>query len=141
MKDIAMQIRPYTSTDYASVIAIYKEGELFEEEMDSEEILKRKTERDPESLLVGLKNDQIIGTVSVVEDGRFAFVFRLAVKKSERGNGVGTKLLSEAEKLLKKRGNKTVHILVNEKESELQSYYEKLHYRRGRLWRWLWKDL
>ena len=134
-------IRPFTPQDYASVKELYEEGGLFEEEIDSEEILKAKARRDRGSLLVAVKADQVIGSVSIIEDGRFAFVFRLVVKTSERGKGIGTQLLTEAEAILKKRGNKTVSILVNEQEAELHTYYKKHAYKKGRVWRWMWKDL
>lgn len=133
-------IRPYTPKDYASVKALYIEGGLFEEEIDSEEVIKTKIKRDPESLLVAVKNDQVVGSVSIIEDSRFAFVFRLVVRESERGRGIGTKLLAEAETILKKRGNKTVSILVDEQKAELQEYYKKRGYKKGRIWRWMWKD-
>jgi ribosomal protein S18 acetylase RimI-like enzyme len=76
-----------------------------------------------------------------MEDGRLAFIFRLAVKAKERKQGIGTKLISEAEKILKKRGNPMVNIIVSEKDINLQKYYERLHYKRARVWRWMWKEL
>lgn len=136
-----VQIRPYTSKDYASVIELYKEGNLFEEEVDEEKIITLKITRDPESILVALKDNKIVGTVSIMEDGRLAFIFRLAVKTNERRQGIGAALLAEAEKILKKRGNTMVNIIVNEKHEDLQIYYEKLKYKKARVWRWMWKEL
>lgn len=136
-----VQIRPYTPEDYASVIELYKEGNLFEEEVDEEKIITLKITRDPESILVALKNNKIVGTVSIMEDGRLAFIFRLAVKANERRQGIGAALLAEVEKTLKKRGNTMVNIIVNEKQEDLQKYYEKLKYKKARVWRWMWKKL
>src|SRR5216683_128239 len=116
-QDTTLQIRPYTTKDYASVIEIYKEGNLFEEELDKKEILKSKIDRDPESIFVAMRNTKIVGTVSIMEDGRIGFIFRLAVKANERNHGIGKKLLSEAEKILKQRGNPTINIIVNEKHA------------------------
>jgi ribosomal protein S18 acetylase RimI-like enzyme len=136
-----LQIRHYKVSDYSSVIAIYKESDLFEAEWDTEELITAKIERDPGSILVALINNHIVGTVYILEDGRFGFVFRLAVTAAEQGTGIGTKLLTEAERILKKRGIKIVNIIVNEKHENLQKYYEKLNYNKGRVWRWMWKEL
>ncbi|EKD95988.1 MAG: GCN5-related N-acetyltransferase [uncultured bacterium] len=136
-----IQIRPYTPEDYQSVKAIYEDGGLFAESIDTEENLKTKIERDPESILVAVKRQQVVGTVSFLEDGRMAYIFRVAVKKTERKQGIAKMLLEEAEKILKKRGLKKVSILVSEKVKELWDYYEGLGYNRGTMHLWMWKEL
>jgi ribosomal protein S18 acetylase RimI-like enzyme len=141
INDLELQIRHYKSKDYQFLIDLYKEGDLFEEEIDNENVIKQKIKRDPESIIVALKNNEIVGTVSIMEDGKFAFIFRLVVSVKERNQGIGTKLISEAEKILKKRGNLYVNIIVNEKDHKLQEYYQKFLYKKGRVWRWMWKEL
>lgn len=139
--ELSLHIRPYIQNDYAALIKLYQTGELFEEDCDNENIIINKVKRDPESLLVAIHDDEIVGTVSLVEDERFAFIFRLAVKSDQQRRGIGSTLIAEAEKRFKQKENTTVNILVNEKHLELQSYYERHHYHKGRIWRWMWKDL
>ena len=139
--DNNLQIRPYVQNDYTSVIELYKEGDLFEKDFDTKNALERKIERDPESILVAVRNNEIVGTISIMEDGKLAFIFRLVVKKSLRRQGIGTQLIAAAEKILKQRGNPTVNIIVNEKDVDLQGYYEQLNYKKGRVWRWMWKEI
>ena len=104
--------------------------------------LKRKIERDPESILVAVKTMKTVGTISIMEDGKLAFIFRLVVKKSVRRQGIAiAQLVVAAEKILKQRGSPTVNIIVNEKDVDLQAYYEQLHYKKGRVWRWMWKEI
>lgn len=132
-----VRIRPYSPEDYSSVKAIYEEGGLFDKVTDKEKGLRTKSERDSESLLVAIKDQQIVGTVSIIEDGRIALLFRLVVKESERRQGIGRELMSEAERILKERGYEEVNIVVNDKDTTLQSYYEKQNYKKGRSWRWM----
>lgn len=136
-----IQIRPYTSQDYPFVKAIYEEGGFFDKVIDREENLRAKSQRDPRSLLVAEKSQQVVGTVSIVEDGRMAFLFRLAVAKNARKQGVGRRLLQEGERILKKRGHELVNIVLFDKEEELKGYYERLGYKRGSLHLWMRKEL
>ena len=136
-----VQIRPYTPQDYPSIKAIYEEGDLFVEGIDTEENLKTKIKRDSESILVAVKDGKVIGTVSLMEDGRMAFIFRVAVARSARKQGVATMLIREAESILKNRGLQKVSILVGEKVKELWDYYEGIGYNRGSMHLWMWKEL
>lgn len=134
-------IRPYTVDDYSSVISIYKEGELFDEVTDGEEALRSKSKQDPESLLVAEQDGFVIGTISIVEDGRMALLFRLGVRESARNQGVGKKLMIEAERILKERGHKEANLVVNDQNIELHGFYERKGYKKHRLWRWMAKEL
>ena len=137
-----LKIRPYTVSDYQQVKAIYQsKGAWFTEGTDDEDRLAAKIEKDPGSILVAEKEGNIIGTVSIIEDGRMAFIVRLAVAEEERQKGIGTLLLQEAEKALKERGLKKVNILVSEVEDYLYPYYEKRGYSRGTKHLWMWKEL
>lgn len=136
-----VKIRPYTSEDYPYVRDIYEEGELFVDAIDTEENLRTKIEKDPKSILVAVKNNKVVGTISILEDGRMAFIFRIAVTKKERRQGIATMLLKEAERILKQKGLKKVSILVSEKVKELWNYYEGLGYNRGSMHLWMWKKL
>ena len=108
--------------------------------MEAPERLAEKVKRDPESVIVAAVANQLIGTVSIMEDGRMPFVFRLAVREDKRRQGVGARLMDEAEKRLKSRGYDDIHILVNESEEELKDYYRKQGYKEGNLYRWMYKE-
>ncbi len=136
-----IQVRPYIPKDYPAVKKIYEEGGLFDKVIDKEAGLNAKSEKDSESLLVAAKNQQVVGTVSIVEDGRIALFFRLAVAKNERNQGIGAKLVRAAEKILRQRGHKLVNILIFDREEEVKDYYERLGYKRGSLHLWMRKEL
>ncbi|MBI5619578.1 GNAT family N-acetyltransferase [Candidatus Gottesmanbacteria bacterium] len=136
----SISIRPYIPKDYPSIRRILEEGGLYYDEMDNENRLKEKVTRDPQSILVAIEASRIIGTVSIMEDGRMAFIFRLGVQMEQKGSGVGTRLLQEAETILHERGYNEVHILVDENNPELQKYYEQRGYERGHMYCWMSKE-
>jgi len=134
------KIRTYSLGDYPWVVRILEEGDLFYKPMDSPERLEQKISRDPRSIFVAVRSDEVVGTVSIMEDGRTAFIFRLGVSKEYRNKGIGKLLMSTAEEELFSRGYKEIHVLVEEENSELQDYYHKQGYEKGNIYRWMTKE-
>lgn len=141
MNNLDLTLRPYLPDDYPKLKTILSEGGLFYELMDKEERVLEKIHRDPESILVAISERQIVGTVSIMEDGRMPFVFRLAVETNFRNRGIGTRLMEAAEEILKKRGYGEVNILVEADDSELKDYYERQNYEKGSIYQWMSKEL
>lgn len=130
------------SADYPQVRQILDEADMYYEPSESEERLTEKSRRDPDSLMIASVGNEVVGTVSILEDGRMAFIFRLAVRKDMRGNGVGSELLKEAEKRLTERGLEEVWLLVNGNDTTLKDYYLKRGYSGGKnLYRFMTKGL
>ena len=139
MEDIT--VRSYEPRDYGDVRQNLEDGQLFYAEMDAEERLNEKINRNPGSILVAETKGMVVGNVLFMEDGWGPLAFRLAVRKEYRGRGVGTQLMKSVEDVLRDRGYPEVHILVGENETELKEYYAKMGYEEGNLYRWLYKDL
>src|ERR1700733_5734230 len=98
-----VSIRNYAKEDYPSLKQILIEGGLFDETWDSEKGLEKRIIEKPDSIIVAVMNGQVIGCVYLVDDF-FPFIFRLAVKKRFRRQGIGKKLVAEAIERLKKHG-------------------------------------
>lgn len=137
-----LKVRRYTTKDYESVKEIYVQTNWFDEVTDSELGLSEKIRRDKDSILVAVnENNEIIGTVSIIEDGRIAWFFRLLARKDIDNKIVRNKLIEEAEKLLKGKGYKNVHIFSLDSDSKLHEEYENQGFMKGRLFQWFWKKL
>lgn len=137
-----LEIRNYNpASDYPQVKHVLEQGGLFYGEMEDPEKLEEKIGRDSESIMVATMGDQIVGTVSFMEDGRMPLIFRLAVEEGERRKGIGEKLMQEAEKRLKSRGYQEIHLLVNEEHKDIRAYYRKRGYQEGNLYRWMFKEV
>jgi len=135
-----INIRNYSHADYEQVKRILVDGGLFYQPLDSSQRLEEKILRDPSSILVAEESDRVVGTVSLMEDSRMAFIFRLAVNPENQNRGLGKALMSEAEKELFRRGHREINILVEEDNIGLQEYYEKQDYGEGNLYRWRTKE-
>lgn len=133
-----MQIRYYQDQDYDQLVNLYKRSSQFDfdEITDSKEGLMRKIRRDPESLLVAEEN-KIIGSVSIIEDGRIAWIFRLVGDN----NVVIKALVDKAEEILRKKGYKNVHSFAPSTNQEALEERKKLGFTQGKNYIWFWKGL
>ena len=81
------------------------------------------------------KSGEVIGFYRIVLNGAFlifAYLNLIAVKKDLRGEGIGTKLLKDAERrITQEKGYpfiKKVFLLLGKKNRKAKSYYEKNGY-------------
>jgi len=93
-------------------MSIYEQSELYggqrDENRDARPKLKAVTTRDPEAILIAEDSGKIIGTVSLIEDGRVAWLFRFAVLKTNIETAVLEQLQKKAFTILKSRGHNQV---------------------------------
>ena len=137
-----VKIRDYKGSDYENLRVNLEENNMFAEGWDNKENLEQKIKRNPGSIIVADVGNNAIGNIYLVEDG-WAFIFRLAVRKSYQGQGIGTLLLEEAEMRLKHKGIKEVSIFIREEDiGKLESYYQKRGYTKmDRLHQGMYKKL
>lgn len=139
-----MNVRSYQPSDYQKLIDLYKQSDQFkvDEVTDSEEGLNKKIARDPESVLLVEANGEIVGSVSLIEDGRIALLFRLVTKASYQENKeVLQVLLNEAESILSKRGYKEVHNTAPANDMNALMERKSLGFQEGEIYTWFWKEL
>ena len=120
------KIRFYKKTDYSQVKAILQEANSYDKVWDSEENLSGMIDKDQKSILVAVSDNHVVGNIFITPYGtKVAYLFRLAVKKEYRNQGIATKLLKQAESLCKKRGVKEIAFFVNKDKNELKAFYNK----------------
>lgn len=140
-----MKIRPYTPTDYDQIIALYKQSDLyggqFDEDRDSAERLQKRIEVDADAILVAEYNGKIVGTISLIEDGRVAWLFRFAVTHGEHEHEVTNSLYREAVKTLKQKGHNQVLVYSPAGNAALDSRYMSLGFQRGGDYTCFWRDI
>jgi len=138
-------IRPYETTDYAQLVALYRQSNLyggqFDENRDSQERLRKRTEADPDAILVAEHNGKIVGTVSLIEDGRIAWLFRFAVEQGDDETMIATALRDKAFEALKARGHNQVLVYTPADDQRLHNRYENLGFNRGGDYTCYWKDI
>lgn len=133
------QIRNYQASDYQQVREILERGNLYWEPSDNEQALERKIQQRPDSILVAVEDDRVVGTQFIVEDF-LPLMFRLSVHPDYRSKGIGKALMQRGEEILRQKGSNHVNILVASDDKELQSYYERQGYEKGNTYVWMVKE-
>jgi len=84
----------------------------------------------PDLFLVAVGDGgQVVGSVMAGYEGHRGWISRIAVLISQRGNGIGHRLLAEAEKRLTALGCVKLNLQVVEENSVTVGFYEKSGYR------------
>ncbi len=139
-----MQIRFYIPADYPALVALYKRSDQFkfDEVTDSESGITKKVEKDPESLLVAEEGGMIVGSVSIIEDGRIALLFRLVANPTYPDKDLVLKALVEkAESIFKDRGYLEVHNTAPTNDLNALMERKKLGFNQGETYTWYWKKI
>lgn len=138
-----MQIRNYKFSDYDQLKALYLDsstfGGQFDEARDSEERLRKKIEADPEAIIVAAADGKLLGSVSLIDDGRVALLFRFAVK--DNNLEVAKKLKDHAVVVLKERGHKQIIAYSPTGNTALDNRYEELRFNKGDDYTCYWQDV
>ncbi len=134
-------IRHYKDSDYEDVKQTLQEGKLYDDVWENRQNLKRKIERDPESIILAIHDNNIVGCVFIVEDGWNAFIWRLSVREKYRKQGIGKALMQKAEEVIKMRGIKESSIFVDTKNDYLKQWYIKQGYLKTSDYTFMYKKL
>ena len=140
-----MIVRGYTPDDYSQVAALYKQpglyGGQFDEARDAPDRLEAKIKQDPLSILVAEHESRIVGTVSLIEDARVAWLFRFAVENSGNSQAITTVLQARAENILRGRGHQQVLVYPAAGDASLDARYLAAGLRKGQDYTCFWKPL
>ncbi len=138
-------IRPYNPvTDYSSVESLYKDsatfGGQFDDARDSEERLRKLSLQKPNSILVAVQNEHVVGTVTLFEDGRSAWLYRFAVK-SEDEQKITKELSMKALEILKEMGHSQVLVYAPAHGKHFEERYLKIGFTKGNDFTAYWQDI
>ena len=118
VKSSMIKIRKYRPADYLQLKSVLEEAQLYDEGWDSKENIAGIKD-----VLVVVSDKSVVGTLFLVPFGaKVVFLFRLAVKKEFRGQGIATRLMNYAYDLLKKQGVKEVGLFVNSGKKTLLKF-------------------
>ncbi|NBD73626.1 hypothetical protein GVX82_01115 [Patescibacteria group bacterium] len=139
-----MTIRPYTPADYPAVEALYKDsttfGGQYDPARDTQERLDALVAHKPEAILVAEEDGQVVGTVTLLEDGRTAWLFRCAVSAEHEGEAVNA-LVAEANAVLKKWGHEQVLVFAPAGDKRFDERYTIAGFTKGNDYTAFWRDL
>jgi hypothetical protein len=140
-----LHVRNYRSSDYDKVQELYLQSDLyggqFDEGRDSREKLAASIHADPQSILVCEEKGSIIGTISLIEQGRVAWFYRFAVAKIESEEFATKVLYDTACGILKARQHTQVLVYTPVDDVSLEKRYTSLGMNKGNTYTCFWQDL
>ena len=122
-----MQIRKMLLSDFDNVCSLWQNtpGMGLNDKDDSEAGIKKYLHRNPDTCFVAEKDGEPIGAILSGHDGRRGLIYHLAVKISNRRQGVGSALLECAVEALKNEGIVKIYIIVFKHNASGNSFWEK----------------
>jgi ribosomal protein S18 acetylase RimI-like enzyme len=136
MKSVATIVQA-SKADVLPSLEILLDSYLGEEYFSREiaEPILREAASKKELFVAKDRTGEVLGFYRIVFDGTFlvfAYIHLIAVKTNLRGEGIGTKLLKDAEKRIAQEPgypfSKKVFLLLGKKNRKAKSYYEKNGY-------------
>lgn len=124
-----MQIRQFQPGDEAAVIALWHECELVVPWNDPVKDIQRKLRVQPEMFLVGLVDGRIVAAVMAGYDGHRGWLNYLAVEPELRHDGLGQRILEEAEGLLRAMGCAKINLQIRSTNVGVIEFYKRSGYK------------
>jgi ribosomal protein S18 acetylase RimI-like enzyme len=121
-------IRPYQPQDEEAVIELWLQCNLVVPQNNPERDIKRKLRVNPEWFLVGVLGGHIVATCMAGYEGHRGWINYLAVSPHHRRQGIGRRVMEEAEKRLKSAGCPKINLQVRETNHAVIKFYERIGY-------------
>jgi ribosomal protein S18 acetylase RimI-like enzyme len=130
-KESEVEIRPALDQELADVLELWEAARSrYSTTPDNREVLDRLRARDPDALLVALRDERVVGTLIAAWDGWRGNMYRLAVWSEHRRGGIGIELVRAGERRLYERGARRVTALVGSEDDDAAAMWRAAGYER-----------
>jgi len=126
--DCPMEIVELVREDCASAIALWAETGLTRPWNDPTADFERALEGATSAILVFKRDNVLLGTVMVGNDGHRGWVYYLSVSNAHRRAGLGSELMKAAEEWLRRKGAVKVQLMVRNENESAFNFYERIGY-------------
>lgn len=127
-----MKIRTMKVDDFGPMYSLWKRAGM---NLSSRAVEKIETVRmlklNRDSCFVAVEEERIIGTIFGTFNGRRGWMYHLAIHPRFQKKGIGSSLLKEAEKALKRTGTRTIGMFVDVPNDKVVGFYKKHGYERA----------
>jgi ribosomal protein S18 acetylase RimI-like enzyme len=124
-----IDIRTYQESDYAAVVALWKN--VFPHDPpwnEPAELIARKRSVQPELFWIAQDGKDIVGTVLAGYDGVRGWIYHLAVDPSKRRKGTAGLLMQTAENALEALGCPKINLQVRMNNTDVVHFYKTIGY-------------
>ena len=133
-KPDGLRIREFRIEDYSRVMELWAEGglPLKPKGRDSRDNIALQIKMPNVLFLVAEDGEggRVVGTVLATHDGRKGWINRLAVDATLRKQGIGARLVREAERRLEDMGMEILACLIEDDNAVSMAVFEKLGYKK-----------
>lgn len=123
-----MEIRGFSAGDEDAVVELWKRCELTRPWNDPRKDIHRTLESGVGQLIVGVAEGTIVATVMVGYDGHRGWINYLAVAPDHRREGLGRKMMTRAEELLRELSCPKINLQVRTTNADAIGFYQRLGY-------------
>lgn len=110
----------------AQAVGLWREAGLLRPWNDAWEDARRAIASPSSALLGGIRDDELVATAMVGDDGHRGWVYYLAVAQQFRRRGIGRRMMSACEAWLQSREVPKMHLMVRLDNKETAAFYEHL---------------
>jgi GNAT superfamily N-acetyltransferase len=130
MVDAVWTIVTLTANDYDAVLQLWKEAGLSirASGRDSREQFAAQLASSIQTVIGARDGDRLVGVVVTTHDGRKGWINRLAVHPDYRRQGLGRRLISEAEQTLLDQGMRIIAALIENGNTASLTLFEQVGY-------------
>ena len=120
------EIRPYRESDESAVIPLWIDCNLVVPQNNPQNDIKLKIAFQPDLMLVGTIENDIVATAMVGYEGHRGWINYLAVSPSRQRLGLGRKMMEVAEQKLKEIGCPKLNIQVRTTNTGVIEFYKRI---------------
>jgi len=123
---VSIDIRPMKMTDYEAVLDMWRSlPGMGLSGADEPKEIEGFIARNPETSLVLTRDGVVIGSALGGFDGRRGYLYHLAVRKKDQGQGYGTLLLAEMEQRFRDLGAMRIHLMIYTDNPAVEFYRKR----------------
>ncbi len=121
-------IRAMLASDYDAVYELWKtiSGFALRSIDDSKSGVIKFLERNPETSVVAVCNDEIIGSVLCGHDGRTGYMYHVCVRQDMRRNGIGKEMVVRAMRKLAAEGINKVSLVAFQSNTGGNAFWKEV---------------
>ncbi|PJX22136.1 GNAT family acetyltransferase [Advenella sp. S44] len=123
-----LQIRQFHPDDTEQIIALWQACGLTRPWNDPYKDIDRKLQQAPELFMVAQQDGQLVGSVMAGYDGHRGWIYYLCVVPQYQSQGIGKRLVLQAEQRLRAKGCPKVQLMIRQDNSTVQSFYQTMGY-------------
>jgi ribosomal protein S18 acetylase RimI-like enzyme len=124
-----LHIRPYRTEDETAVIALWSACGLVVPYNNPKKDIRRKLPVNPEWFLVGEQHKLIVATCMAGYEGHRGWINYLAVSPHAQRRRFASRMMDEAEKLLRAAGCPKINLQIRSTNSQVIEFYKSIGYK------------